>query len=211
MQKKAVCIMVLLLAWGTVFTGCTGDSGVDEIKDEQLSGVQTGQNRSASVLAAALDAIHCLKDKDMEGLSSIAHPDFGIRFTPYAFIDLQDDLVFTPRQISGLFQDATVYTWGKFDGTGDLIELSFSDYYDRFIYNQDFENPHIIGNNVVLGTGNTINNIAEAYPEGIFVEFHFSGFDSQYAGMDWCSLRLVFQDMEGIWYLVGIVHDEWTI
>jgi hypothetical protein len=29
--------------------------------------------------------------------------------------------------------------------------------------------------------------------------------------MDWCSLRLVLVDEGGHWWLVGIVHDEWTI
>ena len=30
-------------------------------------------------------------------------------------------------------------------------------------------------------------------------------------GMDWKSLRLVFQEKDNIWYLVGIIHDGWTI
>jgi hypothetical protein len=29
--------------------------------------------------------------------------------------------------------------------------------------------------------------------------------------MDWESLRLVFVQEDGAWWLVGIVHDEWTI
>jgi hypothetical protein len=29
--------------------------------------------------------------------------------------------------------------------------------------------------------------------------------------MDWESLRLVFQEEGGVWYLVGVIHDEWTI
>ena len=43
------------------------------------------------------------------------------------------------------------------------------------------------------------------------VEYHFPGFDPQYGGLDWASLRLVFQEFEGRWVLVGIIHDEWTI
>jgi (p)ppGpp synthase/HD superfamily hydrolase len=29
--------------------------------------------------------------------------------------------------------------------------------------------------------------------------------------MDWRSLRLVFEKKNDIWYLVGIIHDQWTI
>jgi hypothetical protein len=43
------------------------------------------------------------------------------------------------------------------------------------------------------------------------VEYHFSGFVEDYGGMDWVSLRLVFIEEEGSWFLVGIVHDQWTI
>ena len=68
-----------------------------------------------------------------------------------------------------------------------------------------------VGFDQTVGQGNTINNIIEVYPEAVVVEYHFEGFDPQYAGMDWRSLRLVFEESGGTWYLVGIVHDEWTI
>jgi hypothetical protein len=44
----------------------------------------------------------------------------------------------------------------------------------------------------------------------MIVEYYFPGFDPQYGGMDWRSLRLVFSDHGGTWYLAGIIHDEWT-
>ena len=64
---------------------------------------------------------------------------------------------------------------------------------------------------LLIGKGNTLNNIAQVYPNGEFVEFHFTGFDTQYEGMDWTSLRLVFEENNGTWFLIGIVHDQWTI
>lgn len=39
----------------------------------------------------------------------------------------------------------------------------------------------------------------------------FSGLDEQMAGYDWCSLKLVFECYQGDWYLVGLVHSEWTV
>ena len=58
---------------------------------------------------------------------------------------------------------------------------------------------------------NTINNIAEVYPNAVTIEYHFEGFDPTFAGLDWRSLRLVLEEREDAWYLVGIAHDEWTI
>ncbi len=45
----------------------------------------------------------------------------------------------------------------------------------------------------------------------VFIEYHFSGFEEEYGGMDWVSLRLVFVQEGGQWYLVGLVNDRWTI
>lgn len=69
----------------------------------------------------------------------------------------------------------------------------------------------MIGINNIIGKGNTTNNISEAYPQGQFVEFHFTGFNPEYAGIDWSSLRLVFEELDGTLYLVGIIHSQWTI
>jgi hypothetical protein len=59
--------------------------------------------------------------------------------------------------------------------------------------------------------GNSIDNSQEYYPGARIVEYYFPGFDPQYAGMDWRSIRLVFMEENNIWYLVGIIHDQWTI
>jgi hypothetical protein len=85
------------------------------------------------------------------------------------------------------------------------------EYFDEFIYDQDFLAAEEVKANEVIGTGNTINNIAEVYPSAQFVEYHFPGFDPEMAGMDWVSLRLVFEWKDEQWWLVGIIHDEWTI
>jgi hypothetical protein len=85
------------------------------------------------------------------------------------------------------------------------------DYYNRFVYDQDFLNPEMIGINSIIGFGNTLVNIGDAYPGASFLEFHFSGFAPQYEGMDWRSLILVMEELNGEWKLVGIVHNEWTI
>lgn len=35
--------------------------------------------------------------------------------------------------------------------------------------------------------------MAQVYPNGYFIEFHFSGFNPQFEGIDWESLKLVFE------------------
>lgn len=182
-----------------------------KIKDLESAANQPPAISANNTITVAMNVLDSLKNEDMATLSTFVHPSNGLRFTPYEHIDIQNDKVFPASQITGLLTDTQIYTWGSYDGSGDPIDLNFSQYYDKYIYDEDFINPHIIGNNVAIGKGNTINNITTAYPNANFVEFHFTGFDPQYEGIDWKSLRLVFEDVGGTPYLVGIVHGQWTI
>jgi hypothetical protein len=163
-----------------------------------------------AVAVRAGQMMWALKQKDMETLSRLVHPDKGVRFSPYAFVR-GEDIVAHADQVPELMRDKTVRHWGEFDGTGDPISLTFGGYFQRFIYDLDFVRPHQIGFNTVVGRGNTINNITEFYPDAIFIEYHFEVVDPKFDGLDWRSLRLVLEKYKGEWYLVGIVHDEWTI
>lgn len=163
-----------------------------------------------TVAARAGQIMWALRQKDMQALSRLAHPEKGVRFSPYAYVR-DVDLVFRAQDMRHLLRDQTVHRWGDFDGTGLPIDLTFEAYFRRFIYDADFARPQQMGCNTVIGRGNTINNLAVFYPSAMFIEYHFAGVDPQFGGMDWRSLRLVLQAHQDIWYLVGIVHDEWTI
>lgn len=232
MKGKRILIILMVLLSGITLIGCTSSNKSSDLEAQlqektalinqltaenealaaevaELQSALTSQQQN-SLLMTALTVVGLLENQDMEALASYVHPVAGVRFSPYTYVDLQNDLVFSAQQIETLLQSTQTYNWGSFDGSGDPIVFTFSDYYDRFIYDQDFANPHMIGNNVEIGTSSMINNISQAYPNGMFVEFHFTGFDPQYMGMDWRSLRLIFEDVNGSWHLVGIVHDEWT-
>lgn len=155
-------------------------------------------------------AMAALAEKDLDGLADLVHPERGVRFSPYAYVQ-EEQLVLMPEQLPGLFESDEVHTWGAYDGSGQPIDLTFSDYYDAFVYSADFANADETAVNERLGQGNTVNNIGEFYPGSSFVEYYISGTDPQYDGLDWQSLRLVFMQEGEQWLLVGIVHDEWTI
>jgi hypothetical protein len=169
-----------------------------------------------AIAARAAQVILALRDRDMRTLANLAHPGDGLRFSPYGYVRAGagapegQDLVFGAAEVAGLWSDPTIYMWGSAAGSGTPIELAFAGYYDEYVYDVDFAQPDVVGFDVTIGTGNTIDNIAEVYPGAFTVEYHFEGFDPQYAGLDWRSLRLVFEESGGSWYLVGIVHDEWT-
>ena len=180
--------------------------------EEQVQELESQQQSApTSLLATAVTVVELIDDADFDSVADYVHPVDGVRFSPYGYVDTANHLVFSGNDLDGIMQSSQQYTWGAFDGTGDPIDMTFTEYYDRFIYDHEFANPELIGNDTIIGTGNTLINLDDVYPDASFVEFHFSGFDPQYDGMDWRSLRLVFEEDNGNWQLVGIVHDEWTI
>lgn len=162
-----------------------------------------------ALMALAGKVVNALKEQDFQALASYADPQNGVRFSPYANVS-DSDLVFTAAQIPALMTDATKYTWGVADGSGQPIELTFGEYYAKFIYDVDFASAPQVALNQRLGVSTTIDNSAEYYPGAMIVEYYFPGSDPKFSGMDWHSLRLVFQEYQGQWYLSGIIHDQWT-
>ena len=221
MVKKFVFIMLTLVF--LVFTGCSAkpidNSNELKVKDDKIAALEnkvSDLERNLSGITSnkiyrVIEVIMLIKDKDMNTLSEYVHPTKGVRFSPYFFTDTNNDQVYTAEQIVGLMESTDIMDWGAYDGSGEPIELTFKEYYDKFVYDKDFANPHVIGNNVPIGSGNTIDNTAKAYPTGYFIELHFSGFDPLFQGIDWESLRLVFEEYNDTLYLVGVVHGQWTI
>ncbi|NLV89251.1 MAG: hypothetical protein GX021_07825 [Tissierellia bacterium] len=230
MKRKLILIMSLILVFGIVLSGCGPNNGTNgdiqgrlEAKDKRIAELEeeiddlksqldgSHQGRTDNLLFRVVEIINSIKDKDFNKLSTFVHPSKGLRFSPYDYIDTETSKVFTVEEVKGLVDDEQVYLWGHYDGTGDPIELNFNEYYERFIYDADFANPQVIGNNVAVSYGNAIDNSKEVYPDSHFIELHFKGLDPKYEGMDWRSLKLIFEQEDGEWYLVAIVHGEWTI
>jgi len=164
------------------------------------------------IAARARQVILLLKAGDIAKLATFAHPQKGIRFSPYVSVLPDEDRVVKKNQLVGMWASPTRYKWGSYDGSGDPIRLTFKKYHRRFIFDHDFSKAESVRyNGEIMGHGNTPNNVRASYPQSIAVEYHFSGFDPKVSGMDWSSLWLVFEKTGSQWYLVGIVHDEWTI
>ena len=79
------------------------------------------------------------------------------------------------------------------------------------MYDADFLNAPEISLNKTVSKGNSLNNIDSVYKNCVYTEFYFPGFDKKYEGMDWKSLKLVFKKANNNFYLIAIVHDQWTI
>ncbi|WP_019230028.1 hypothetical protein [Sedimentibacter sp. B4] len=159
----------------------------------------------------AAELINAISDKDFEKVSEFVHPEKGVRFTPYTNVSVDKDVVLSQEEVKNFFNDKTTYIWGNYDGRGDEISLTPGEYYAEFIYSEDFKNAEAIGYNEVLSSGNMAENQFEVYKNAIIAEYYFPGFNPDFGGADWKSLRLVFEEYEGTWKLTGIIHNQWTI
>jgi hypothetical protein len=151
-----------------------------------------------------------LKNYQYDQLQEIVHPDLCLQFSPYSYLNI-NNVIFCGLDLNNYATSDDPLLWGSYDGTGDPISLTFRDYHERFVYDQDYLQSPVVGFNIEVSSGNSINNIDEVFTNSIMLEYHFPFIDPQYAGMDWRSLRLVFVEEGESWYLVAIIHGEWTI
>lgn len=157
---------------------------------------------------AVLDA---LADENYVALASMVHPVNGVTFTPYSTVDPESDLCFLPDEIASAAQREAVFLWGFTDGKGDHIRMTMPEYIRRYVWNADYREAPEMAVDQVIAQGNALENVADVFVDCRFVEYHFSSLDPKQEGFDWCSLKLVFAPYEEQWFLVGLIHSEWTI
>lgn len=201
----------------TLVVGCNSRNSQQEAVDEAATldkeaELFAAQVQKDSVLFTVTeDVLTAIKGRDYRKLAGHFHPEEGVRFSPYGYIDTVHHAHFTAEEFIKQSEDDQPIFWGNYDGIGKDIEMSLGDYFGKFVYEVDFLNAEQTSANEVLGKGNSLINIQQVYPGADFTESYFSGFDEKYGGMDWRSLRLVFKWEGERPLLVGIVHDQWTI
>jgi hypothetical protein len=155
------------------------------------------------------EVIVIIKDRDINKLLKYVHPKKGILFSPYSDIYVRSSVIIEKKELIKTYEKNEKLLWGVYDGTGERILLTFDEYFKRFIYDSDYINyePNY---DSIMGVGNTNENLNIIFPDSKVVEYYIPGTE-KYAYMDWKSLRLVYEAYKGKYYLVAVVHNEWTI
>ncbi len=163
---------------------------------------------TVELLSRTADVIQLLSEEDLAGFASEVHPVEGVRFSPYTFVEASHQ-VFSASALPGFLNDTSLYLWGTEDGTGDPIVKTPEDYFERFVMNTDYAQPDDIQYNNVVQRGSMFVNIPSFYPDAVFVEHYVAG-TAQFGGLDWGSLYVVWEEYDGDWYVIALVHGEWT-
>ncbi|TXF79670.1 hypothetical protein FUA25_04125 [Chryseobacterium sp.] len=177
--------------------------------DTALVAVTPKLSKEETLEKLSREIIQSLKAKDYEQFSAFIHPVKGVRFSMYAYVRPEKDKHFSREDFVRYISTRTKFTWGEKDGSGDILVLPLKDYLETWVFKRDFTQSeyHL---NTFKGTGNSLNNLKEIYPEADFTENYIAG-SQKYSDMDWKALRLVFEEYEGKYYLIAIVNDQWTV
>ena len=155
------------------------------------------------------EIISSFKSNDYARFSEFIHPHKGIRFSMYAYVQPEKDKHFSREDFNRYISMPTKFTWGEKDGTGDLLVVSLKNYLQQWVFKRDFTQAQFYLNEF-KGKGNSLNNLIKIYPNADFTENYIPG-SEKYSGMDWNSLRFVFEEFQGEYYLVAVINDEWTV
>lgn len=172
------------------------------------SGPITADRTNRESVAAAI--VESMARQDWNMLSTFVAPT-GVRFTPYTHVNESSDRILSPADVAAFGNDVNSYAWGTQEGSGEPIAMTNAEYFARYVWDHDYRTAEEVIWNAEQAHGSMIDNAQDIYPGATTVEYYFSGFDNQYGGMDWRSLRLVLaQGDDGNWVLYGVIHDEWT-
>ena len=108
-------------------------------------------------------------------------------------------------------EDDVLRTWGEQDGTGDPIELTVGEMLDLIASSKGLIATERVAINERIKFGNTIDNMAEAFPDATIVELHYGGDEGDQADFTWATVRLGFEPDGNGYRLVAIALDNWTV
>jgi hypothetical protein len=204
---KKTFLVTILVSTTLLFLGCQKNTTI-EINSGTWSTVSTLDHTDFT--GAVQTVLAALKNEDFLTLSTFVWPQ-GLRFSPYEYVNSGTDVVLDTKLVANAPILSRSFSWWSYDGSGEPIDLWIGQYFEKFVNDADYINAPEIFYNQSVQRGNTINNIAQTYQGKSWVEFYFSGFDAQYEGIDRKSLTLVFEQVGGQRYVIGVVHGQRTI
>lgn len=195
----------ILLITVFVISGCS--PAPNQTSDISNDGKRTLENPEEF----ANKLIKLIANDDIAALTEFIEPNQGLTFSPYVYVE-EIAVVLSADQLVKAWEVNRSYKWGYYDGSGEPISLKIKDYFKEFVYDNTYENRAKLVIDLKKSSGNTIVNISTVFPDATIVEFHVPGSNPKYGGMDWSSLYCVLVSKNNYgWWLVALVHDQWTI
>jgi predicted secreted protein len=173
-------------------------------KPKAVQGTEVPADELSVLLQEKAQAVvQSLTANEYLDLSQNIHPQKGVRFSPYASKLSAQDLVFSKEEVARFITDKREYYWGKYESSGQHIKLSVADYLKTFVKDRNYAKAKQVK---YFNITEKAKGLGKFYKGDIVVEFYLPG-----TGPKWNSLRLVFEKMDEQYFLVGVLHDGWTL
>jgi hypothetical protein len=176
-------------------------------KDSSKYRIPAGRAK-AIIEPRAREVLLAIKNLDMRKLSDFVHPQKGVRFSSYAWVDRKDKWLSKP-QVRNLLKNDRRTVWLHADEAGTPMRMTAREYFTKYLYEQDYLKASRVSYNTQHKRTNTIPNVLDFYPRAIVAEYYEPSPNPNERG--WDTLWLVFEKMGNEWYLVGIVKDSPTM
>lgn len=211
-MRKAFAILSLLLALSCEKKQDKNPTvATDNLKrsNERTDTQQDALSTEVALKKTNDELLQALKVGYYDIFANYIHPQKGVRFSMYAFVNKNEDKHFTKADFEKYQHTKTIFTWGSRDGSGEIYKATLKKYLNDWLYKKDFTKSEYSFNKF-RGGGNSLNNLKEMYPDTYFTENYIPGSEKN-GGMDWNALRFVFEEFDGKYYVVAVINDEWTI
>ncbi|MER2037846.1 MAG: hypothetical protein ABS944_06860 [Solibacillus sp.] len=193
--------------------GCNGveKQPVSSIKDTVY--IRSDKETEKELLAMSEEILSFLTEDNFKEISKMVDPIHGVTFAFYADFGNPDGyggnyVNLSKKDISEIYDKK--YLWGK-DEAGTEYNLSLHEYTQQMLLkrwgNEEIQYSIVTYNEPAENFAGVISTIHEYYPDAIYVEYHSPGKDEH----SFQSLRFIYQERDGTWYLIGIVRDVATV
>ncbi len=167
------------------------------------------ENTNPALLAFSEQVMACLKKKDWVELAKYTSSKEQILFYPYGFIDTSIAKSFAPNLLAMVEESGKKVYWANYDGSGEPMDLTVKNYVKQYINDKDYVKADTIRANKMVEIGNSPNNIDKVFKNAEYVEYFVKGTGAT-AEHNWSSLRLVYRKTGEHYFLIGVIHNQWT-
>jgi hypothetical protein len=115
------------------------------VKKEKTAFEQNGNagQKEAVLKRMNEEIVQLLKEKNYRKFTDFIHPEKGVRFSMYAFVNPDEDKVFSRTEFIKYLPTKIIFTWGAMDGSGDLYKATLNNYLSQWVYSKDFANAQV--------------------------------------------------------------------
>lgn len=165
------------------------------------------------LINSSSEIVTYLQNEDFEKLAEKVDPVDGITFALFADFGAEPgyggEYVNLSRNEIKSAADQQ-FVWG-YDDSDKEYKMTLKDYVNEMLLKLNGEEvtyEEITFNQSAFEYGGVINTIHENYPDAKYVEYYAP--DKSGENRSFQSIRFIFQERDGIWYLIGISRDVAT-